>query len=58
MIIDFSAHYLTPRVAKILEEAGREPQPAETVTVEDRLKTISKYDVDIQVLSLTTPYLL
>jgi aminocarboxymuconate-semialdehyde decarboxylase len=58
MIIDFSAHYLTPEVAKILDETGREPWPAETVTVEDRLKTMSKYGVDMQVLSLTTPYLL
>ena len=58
MIIDFSAHYLTPQVEKILDEAGREPWPAEKFTIEDRLKTMSKYGVDMQVLSLTTPYLL
>jgi len=58
MIIDFSAHYLTPQVEKILDEAGREPWPVEKFTVEDRLKTMSKYGVDMQVLSLTTPYLL
>lgn len=64
MIIDFSAHFLSARVVKILAETSKYYGPGSQfgfptyVSLEDRLEMMKKYKTDMQVLSLTSPSLL
>jgi predicted TIM-barrel fold metal-dependent hydrolase len=59
MIIDFSSHILVPSVAKRIANSTdsgiRFNAPADNAIIQNRLKVMEKYGVDVQVLSLNTP---
>ncbi|MFH0748996.1 MAG: amidohydrolase family protein [Candidatus Bathyarchaeota archaeon] len=58
MVIDFSTHYITGSVAKMLTPAGRETISIENTEIEERLSVMARYGIAIQVVCLTTPALL
>jgi uncharacterized protein len=63
MIIDFSAHLITPAVLKELRKtpyytANETPIPMKNADLRQRLKIMKKYGIDKQVLSLTSASLM